>query len=122
MSDKNLVNFKEEFIVAGPRNSVVNILNIIKNMSGEIVDKMKAEHLLHTKEQIVLLCINSGTQKKLFGTVKVLTRQWWDLWHNRKKKITKNVTYKTYNARRQKKEILDLFNTKDIELLIPEQE
>lgn len=122
MSDKNLIKFKEEFIVAGPRSSVVNILKIIESMSGYVEDRTKANHLLHSKEQIVLLCINNGTNNRLFGTVKVLTRRWWDLWHNRKKKITRNCTYKTYNARSQKKKILTLMDTKDVPLLIPEQE
>lgn len=122
MSDKNLIKFKEEFIVAGPRSSVVNILNIIESMSGYVEDRNKANHLLHSKEQIVLLCINNGTNDRLFGTVKVLTRRWWDLWHNRKKKITRNCIYKTYNARSQKKKILTLMDTKDVPLLIPEKE
>lgn len=120
MSDRNLVNFSREFIVAGPRNSVVNIYNILKDMSITVLNPEQTRHLLHTKEQIVLLCINQGTSESVFGCIKVLSRQWWDLYHNKKKILTRNVLYDTYNARRQKGEILKFFNTKEIETLIPE--
>lgn len=117
-TEYNLISFKEKFIVTGPRNNVINILKILRNYSLQDTSLAAKQLLASHSSKIVLYCSNSSNG---YPEIRVLTRSWWDAWHNPKNTFNgKKSSVKTFNAYSQKSEILNMFNLKEIELLIPE--
>lgn len=117
VTDCNLKYFKKEFIVAGPKLSILGFYRELKAIGAEDSNKDLNRIRLY-KPQIVLLCKNEGIKYK-FATVSVHDRAWWDYWHNPKRKSSLKL-YKTYNLPRQFKIVRDLLKIEEKQLLIPE--
>lgn len=118
-ADKRLVAFKKECILVGPVLSVRGFYNFL-NQLGATIDEKNVNKLLHSQERMVLLLRNEGTIKK-FPRVKVLNREWWDFWHNKRKNPSRTVI-KTYNIPKQWKEVCEkVLLVEDKPLLIPEK-
>lgn len=113
-ADKRLVQFKKECILAGPRTSVIGFLNFLKELG---VEDSKSPTLISSKLNVVLLLKNEGVNRK-FPKVMLLSRSWWDYYHNPKKHKSK---IKTYNIARQWNKVCeDVLLTEDVPTLIPE--
>ena len=93
IAEKRLVSFNKECILAGPRQSVVSFLKMLMNLGADVTKATSAKSLITSKSNIVLLLKNEGKSKK-FPQITVLSRSWWDYYHNPKKHRS---SYKTYN-------------------------
>lgn len=114
-AEKRLVHFNKECILAGPRTSVIGFLRLLRELGAE---ETKAPGvLLSSKTNVVLLLKNEGTNRK-FPKVMLLSRSWWDYYHNPKKNKS---NLKTYNIARQWDKVCkEILLTEDIPTLIPE--
>lgn len=119
-TDKQLVSFEQECILAGTRTSIIGFFNLLKKLGANIKDADKAEALISSKQRIVILCQNVGLKTK-FAQIAILDRSWWDYYHNPKKKLTNKSVFKTFNVPKQWEHVCNnILNVKDIPLLIPE--
>lgn len=117
LAEKRLVSFNKECILAGPRQSVVIFFNMLVNLGAYAKKTAQAISLTSSKSNIVLLLTNEGT-KKQFPQVTVLSRSWWDYYHNPKKHKS---SMKTYNIPKQwNKVCTEILKLENIPLLIPE--
>jgi hypothetical protein len=116
--DCNLKFFKEEFIGAGPRTSVIGLYKDLVAMGAEQLHPVTDADLINSGKQIVILCVNDGVNSK-FGRVSLHPRTWWDFYHNKKKRWTK-PTYRTYNIPKQYETIIKLLNVRKYELIFPD--
>lgn len=115
----NLQKFHSEFIVAGPRDSIVGLYRKLEELGAEPEDRASDNLKISSKNNIVILCINDGKNKQ-FARIKLCQRSWWDYWHNPRNKQTKPA-YKTYNFPRQLDKIAkELFLTEIPELVAEE--
>lgn len=108
----NIQPFEKEFICAGCRNSIIGLYRKLIDLgaNAQAVDKK----VLENEHDVVILCKNSGTSTKKFAEVRLLTRSWWNYYHNAKYKRSKPI-YKTYNLPRQWKIVLEeLIKLKEI--------
>lgn len=115
--DGNLINFKEEFIIAGPRRNVLSAYKELLRLGAEKVDRVSDRAKINSGDKLVIFCKNEG-RLRTFGKVQVLTRSWWDYYHNRKKHCQTYI--KTYNAWNQQDKIIENLNIEAVPLLIPE--
>lgn len=115
--DGNLINFKEEFIIAGPRRNVLSAYKELLRLGAEKVDRVSDRMKINSGDKLVILCRNEG-RLRTYGKVQVLTRSWWDYYHNRKKHCRTSI--KTYNAWNQQDKIIENLNIEAVPLLIPE--
>ena len=83
IAEKRLVSFNKECILAGPRQSVVSFLKMLMNLGADVTKATSAKSLITSKSNIVLLLKNEGKSKK-FPQITVLSRSWWDYYHNPK--------------------------------------
>ena len=84
IAEKRLVSFNKECILAGPRPSVIGFLKMLMNLGADVTKATSAKSLITSKSNIVLLLKNEGKSKK-FPQITVLSRSWWDYYHNPKK-------------------------------------
>lgn len=114
--DRNLVNFKTDFIVAGVRTAVKSFYNALVSMGVNEPDaKENVRRMFFTNKPVVLLC----KKGKYFPEVLVLSRDWWDYYHNKKNNPNTHVI-RTYNLPKQWKTVEKLLITKEVPLLFPE--
>ena len=117
ITDCNLKRFKKEFIVAGPKSSVLGFYRELKAIGAEDSDKDLNRIRLY-KPQIVLLCKNEGINSK-FASISIHDKAWWDYWHNPKKRGSTKM-FKTYNVPKQFETVRNLLVIEEKQLLIPE--
>lgn len=118
IAEKRLVSFNKECILGGPRQSVVAFFNMLTDLGAYAKKTAQAVSLTSSKSNIVLLLTNEGT-KKQFPQVTVLSRSWWDYYHNPKKH--NRIIYKTYNIPKQWSKVYnEILKLEDIPFLIPE--
>ena len=116
LKDCNVERFKKNFIIAGPKVNVLAIYRALINARVSDQDIQRSKNYSAYKN-IVVLCINNTKNGILnFPEVCILTRGWWDLYHNKKKNHTTEV-YKTYNVPRQQKQVFDNIVLTPIEVL-----
>lgn len=116
VTDCNLKRFKKEFIVAGPKLSVLGFYRELKAIGAEDSNtESNIEKLRYPR--IVLLCKNEGINSK-FASVSVHVRSWWDYYHNPRKKSSLGI-FKTYNVPKQFKTVRNLLITEEKPLLFP---
>lgn len=115
----NLMNFKEEFICAGPRSALVGVYDKLTQLGAVPRNYRDDLTLLSSGQRFVILCINSDGIKSKFAQVSLMKREWWDYWHNKKWKMNKPI-YRTYNVPKQLKQVTNLLDIRELELLIPE--
>ena len=117
IAEKRLVSFNKECILAGPRQSVVSFLKMLMNLGADVTKATSAKSLITSKSNIVLLLKNEGKSKK-FPHITVLSRSWWDYYHNPKKHRS---SYKTYNIPKQWNKVYnEILKLENIPFLIPE--
>ena len=108
IAEKRLVSFNKECILAGPRQSVVSFLKMLMNLGADVTKATSAKSLLLK---------NEGKSKK-FPQITVLSRSWWDYYHNPKKHRS---SYKTYNIPKQWNKVYnEILKLENIPFLIPE--
>lgn len=118
----NLKSFKKDFIIAGPRTNVIGWYRKLLDLGAEkyLGTRRREEELLsNNHEKIVLFCYNEGTSKK-FAKVMVISRSWWNDWHN--PRIVRRPMYKTYNCFKQAKTIINQLNIEEIQEVIPDED
>lgn len=118
----NLKSFKKDFIIAGPRTNVIGWYRKLLDLGAEkyLGTRRREEELLsNNHEKIVLFCYNEGTSKK-FAKVIVISRSWWNDWHN--PRIVRRPMYKTYNCFKQAKTIINQLNIEEIQEVIPDED
>lgn len=118
----NLKSFKKDFIIAGPRTNVIGWYRKLLDLGAEkyLETRRREEELLsNNHEKIVLFCYNEGTSKK-FAKVIVISRSWWNDWHN--PRIVRRPMYKTYNCFKQAKTIINQLNIEEIQEVIPDED
>ena len=116
LKDCNVERFKKNFIIAGPKVNVLAIYRALINARVSDQDIQRSKNYSAYKN-IVVLCINNTKNGILnFPEVCILTRGWWDLYHNKKKNHTTEV-YKTYNVPRQQKQVFENIVLTPIEIL-----
>ena len=116
LKDCNVERFKKNFIIAGPKVNVLAIYRALINARVSDQDIQRSKNYSAYKN-IVVLCINNTKNGILnFPEVCILTKGWWDLYHNKKKNHTTEV-YKTYNVPRQQKQVFENIVLTPIEVL-----
>lgn len=116
LKDCNIEQFKKNFIIAGPKVNVMAIYRALINARVSDRDIQRSKNYSAYKN-IVVLCTNNTKNGILnFPEVCILTRGWWDLYHNKKKNHTTEV-YKTYNVPKQQKQVFDNIILTPIEVL-----
>lgn len=114
--DRNLVDFKTDFIVAGVRTALKSFYNALISMgAGEPDAKQNVSKMFFTTDPIVILCRKGKTYPEII----VLSHSWWDYYHNKKKNPSVHVI-RTYNLPKQWKTVENLLITKEVPLLFPE--
>ena len=120
LENKRLKIFKRECVLAGPRSSVLAMYKLLKELGANTSNdkQLQTIALLSNKNaRIVLFLRNEGVNKK-FPDVLVLSRSWWDYYHNRKKTGSKMMTY---NVPLKWKFVIEhVLQLEDIPTLIPE--
>lgn len=120
LENKRLKIFKRECVLAGPRNSVLAMYKLLKELGANTSNdkQLQTIALLSNKNaRIVLFLRNEGVNKK-FPDVLVLNRSWWDMYHNRRKTGSKMMTY---NIPSKWKFVIEhILQLEDIPTLIPE--
>ena len=120
LENKRLKIFKRECVLAGPRSSVLAMYKLLKELGANTSNdkQLQTIALLSNKNaRIVLFLRNEGVNKK-FPDVLVLSRSWWDYYHNRKKTGSRMMTY---NVPLKWKFVIEhVLQLEDIPTLIPE--
>lgn len=118
----NLKSFKKDFIIAGPRTNIVGWYRKLLDLGAEIhLETKQLEQMLLSDShgKIVLFCYNEGISKK-FAKVRVMSRSWWNNWHN--PRIVGRPKYTTYNCFKQAETIVNQLNIEEIQEVIPDED
>lgn len=116
LKDCNVERFKKNFIIAGPKVSVLAIYKALRNAGVSDQDLQRSKNYSAYRRIVVLFTNNTKNGILNFPEVCILTRGWWDLYHNKKKNHTTEV-YKTYNVPKQQKQVFDNIVLTPIEVL-----
>lgn len=121
--NRNVVKFKNDFIVAGVKTSLKSFYDSITKMGVNPVNRKDDQILLNNRiKSIVILCKNEFALDKhtIICRIQVLSKEWWDFYHNKRKHPSTKVI-RTYNLPKQWKTVENLLITKEIPTLIPEE-
>lgn len=122
MGEKNLIAFKEDFVIAGPKTNMLWFIDLFKSF-GIYDSSENGKKLLEDNKRFVILCTNVTVDRRvLYPSIKVLSIHWWNAYMNKSLfgRVKRSVLFDTYNCARQKQEILNKFTLRNIETLIPE--
>ena len=112
----NLKMFNGEFIAAGPRQVVISLYRKLLELGASPKTNWEeVKTLIDSNLPVVVLCINDR-----YPVVGLMTRGWWDYWHNRKNRKYTKPTYRTYNVPKQLDTVINKLIIKPIETIIPE--